>query len=200
MRKLLLALTALSTGVAAYWFNRRNRWRTAYTMELVEHIQDELSSAEREFFDVYRREDTRRNIHNALAYLIGEYAGNITSFRNDLNYVSNSLIEVMIADDPEGRAAYLELQKYLNQIKSMLDELTPEPDFFDKLRGGIWYERTYDAYDYPPEKPGSYLLYDPVITPKIVYRRKYPRVEFSTKDLNLFSSLRQIRSAEVGND
>lgn len=200
MRKFLIALTATFVGIATYWFGRRNDWRCAYSIEVIRHFQDNLAAAEREFFLIYNRDETRRNIHNALAYVCGEYMGDIALFRRDLGWVSTYVLDNAIVNDPAGRAAYLELQKYLNQSKTLLDDITPEPDLIDKLNGGIWEENKRRIFIKIPDPPEDELLYDPVITPKVVFRRNFPEIDFSDEELKEFRRIHQIRKAELGNN
>lgn len=160
---------------------------------MIEHFQDELIAAEHEFFSVYTNDDIRKNIHDAIAYLMGDYGEDIEQFRSDLGYVASTLLERIIADNPSNRVAYLEIQKYLGQSIKLLDDITPESGLIDRLSESR-------ELSYPPEVPDSYMMYDPAITPKLVFHRKFPMYEFSTEQLREFRRIHQVRRAEVGND
>ena len=190
MKKLLALISLLSSGIAAYLLYHRNDWREAYTIEVTDHISDELDHAKREFFESYSRETTRRNIFDAFSYLDYDYMGNIASLTWDVGWVARVELERMLSDDPEGKAAYLELQKYLLQLERILDDLNPRRTFIDRVNGGIWgeFKKGTDVYDKP--ELNEYTRYDTFFTPILMTLRKYPEYEVPEKLLRSIKVLK----------
>ena len=200
MKKLLILLSTVYAGIAAYLYCRRNDWRNAYCESLLSHTQDELLSAEVEFFQIYNREETRKNIHHAISYLQYSYYEDMALFYHEIWMVQNQVLEDMIADDPEGRVAYYELQEVLQHALEYLRNFTPTPDLLDKMKGGVFEEHKKGTYLKPLHEFENEFEYDPVITPMMVQRRRYPKLELSCEELNEFKRIDQIRRAELGND
>lgn len=197
MKKLLLSLLALTSGILVYLIYHRNDWRFAYTEEVTDHIEDILYDAKKEFFDHYPREETRRNVFKSFSYIDYDYMGNLESLKWDIGWVARIEVERMISDDPEGKEAYLELQKFLLNLEDMIERLSPEPDFIDNLNGGIWGERkrNSDCYDRP--ESNEYTLYDPLMTPIIMSRRRYPEQEVSSSLLRSIIRLKTLREERI---
>lgn len=169
-RKLLIATLAASIAGNLFFLLKRNRWRKAYLYELTDHVEDILQWIEVEFFQRYKREETREAIHDSLIWLMGNYKGNVSHLIKDMDTVKKSL-RLEISDDPKGSKAYKELIEVLEKLEEYVKSITPDPDLIDILKGGIWGENREFYYHEPLPK---YVFYDSKITPKVVLRQRYP--------------------------
>lgn len=192
MKKFLALTSLIATGIAAYLLYHRNDWRDSYTVEVTDHISDELDHAKREFFESYPREETRRNIFDAFSYLDYDYMGNLASLSWDIGWVARVELGRALSEDQEGKEAYLELQKYLLQLEGTIDDLTPRRTFIDRINGGIWgeFKRGTDIYDRP--EPNEYTRYDTFFTPIIMNMRKYPEYEIPDRLLKSIKVLKKL--------